>query len=82
MRNFAFHEAEHAPTPWKVELEVGGKITHHEGVISPNGQTGDASDMLVAEFDYDPEAHARSRPRPATSTPATPTTSSSRSGRP
>lgn len=57
VRNFTFHEREHTPTAWKVELEVGGKITHHEGVISPNGQTGDASDMIVAEFDYDPRAH-------------------------
>ncbi|MBA3499908.1 MAG: hypothetical protein M4D80_18505 [Myxococcota bacterium] len=56
VRNFAFHESKREPTAWKVELEVGGKITHHEGVISPNGQTGDASDMVVAEFDYDPNA--------------------------
>jgi len=65
VRNFAFHEAKRAPTPWKVEIEIGGKITHHEGVISPNGQTGDASDMLVGEFDYDPEAHAAKLPESA-----------------
>jgi uncharacterized protein YfaP (DUF2135 family) len=62
VRNFAFHESERSPTAWKVELEVGGKITHYEGVISPNGQTGDASDMIVAEFDFDPRAAA---PAPA-----------------
>ncbi|HLL21496.1 MAG TPA: hypothetical protein VK427_05165, partial [Kofleriaceae bacterium] len=56
VRNFAFHESKREPTPWKVELEVGGKITHHEGVISPNRQTGEASDMVVAEIDYDPNA--------------------------
>jgi len=28
-------EESQAPTAWKVELEVGGKITHHEGMISP-----------------------------------------------
>lgn len=54
VRNYAFHESKREPTAWKVELEVGGKIMHHEGVISPSGQTGDASDMVVAEFDYDP----------------------------
>jgi hypothetical protein len=43
-------------------VEVGGKITHHEGVISPDGQIGDASDMLVREFDYDPDAHAAKLP--------------------
>jgi uncharacterized protein YfaP (DUF2135 family) len=58
VRNFAFHEAKRAPTPFKVELEVGGKISHVEGVISPNGQTGELSDILVAELDYDPNARA------------------------
>ena len=58
VRNYAFHESTHAPTAWKVELEVGGKITHHEGTISPQLQTGEASDMVVAELDYDPRAHA------------------------
>ncbi|HWU85889.1 MAG TPA: hypothetical protein VN253_01360, partial [Kofleriaceae bacterium] len=28
VRLYAFHEGDHAPTPFKVELEVGGKITH------------------------------------------------------
>lgn len=55
VRNFAFHDG-HAPTAWKVELEINGAITHHEGVISKRGETGDASDMLVAEFDYAPNA--------------------------
>ena len=64
VRNYAFHDAGRAPTPWKVELEVGGTITHHEGTISPRQQTGEASDMVVAEFDYDPTAHAT-----ATATP-------------
>lgn len=58
VRNYAFHEQDHAPTPFKVELEVGGKITHFEGVMSPRGQTGDASDVAIGELDFDPQAHA------------------------
>ena len=57
VRNYAFHEAQHEPTAFKVELEVAGKVTHVEGLISPNGQTGDASDVVVAEIDYDPDAN-------------------------
>lgn len=53
VRNFAFH-GDQGPTSFKVELEVNGKVTHFEGLMSPNGQTGDASDIVVAEFDYDP----------------------------
>nr|HEX4319135.1 hypothetical protein [Kofleriaceae bacterium] len=56
VRNYAFHEADRKPTSFKVELEVAGKVTHVEGVMSPAGQTGDASDVVVAEFDYDPDA--------------------------
>lgn len=59
VRNYAFHEDTHAPTPWKVELEAGGVVRQIDGVISPNGQTGDASDMIVAEFDYEPDAAKR-----------------------
>jgi len=59
VRNFAFHEDTHPPTPWKVELEIGGEIRHVEGVISPNHQTGEASDMEVAVFDYEPDAAVR-----------------------
>ncbi|MBK9031214.1 MAG: hypothetical protein IPL61_07745 [Myxococcales bacterium] len=59
VRNFRFHEPDHAPTRWKVELELGGEIRHVEGVISPAGQTGDASDVIVAEFDYAPDAARR-----------------------
>lgn len=56
VRNFAFHEPDKAPTPFKVELEVGGKITHFEAVISPSGQTGEASDVQVGELVFDPQA--------------------------
>jgi hypothetical protein len=57
VRNFAFHEADRKPTPFKVEIEVGGKVSHVEGVISKNHETGEASDIAVAEFTYDPTAN-------------------------
>jgi hypothetical protein len=60
VRNFRFHEADQAPTPFKVELEVAGKITHFEGVMSPRGQTGEASDIIVGEIDFDREAPSAS----------------------
>ncbi len=59
VRNFRFHEPSAAPTRFKVELEIGGDIRHVEGVISPAGQTGDASDVVVAELDYAPDAIRR-----------------------
>lgn len=59
VQNFAFHERSRTPTSFKVELEIGGEITHHEGVVSPAGQTGEASNVMIAEFDYDP---ARAQP--------------------
>ncbi len=59
VRNYAFHEGDQAPTPWKVELEAGGEVRQIDGVISPSGQTGDASDQIVAEFDYAPDAQKR-----------------------
>lgn len=59
VRNYAFHEADHAPTAWKVELEAGGVVRQFDGVISPSGQTGDASDMIVTELDYAPDAARR-----------------------
>ena len=54
VQNFAFHEQDHKPTPYKVELEVNGEVRHFEGVISPGGQTHDASNVVIAEFDYAP----------------------------
>jgi hypothetical protein len=62
VRNYAFHEADKKPTPFKVELEIGGTIKHVEGVISPSGQVGEASDIVVAEVDFDPAAHQAPEP--------------------
>ncbi|HMU39789.1 MAG TPA: hypothetical protein PKE31_12345 [Pseudomonadota bacterium] len=59
VQNYRFHEPDAAPTPFRVELEVNGKIQHIEGVISGKRETGKNSDITVAEFEYDP------RQRPA-----------------
>ncbi len=56
VQNFRFHEPKAEPTRFKVEIEVAGEIKHIEGEISPSGQTKDASNVVVASFDYDPAA--------------------------
>ena len=38
----------------RVELEINGEVYHFDGVASPRMQTGVASDVIVAEFDYQP----------------------------
>lgn len=55
VRNYAFHEQPQSDTPFKVELEVNGAITHFDGVMRA-GVTQDASDIQVADFTYDPKA--------------------------
>jgi hypothetical protein len=62
VQNFRFHEAKAEPTSFKVELEIAGEIRHIEGVISPNGETKDASNITVATFDFDPAAAAKPEP--------------------
>jgi hypothetical protein len=54
VQNYRFHEEDGRPTSYKVELEVNGEVRHFEGVISPSKQTGDASNVTIAEFDYAP----------------------------
>jgi hypothetical protein len=58
VRNYGFHESKKAPTEFRVELEVAGKIQHFDGVISKKKETGGKSDITVYEFDYDPAANA------------------------
>jgi hypothetical protein len=52
VQNYVFHEQEPRPMPYKVELEVNGEVRHFEETISPGGQTHDASNVVIAEFDY------------------------------
>lgn len=54
VQNFRFHDPTHAPTHYRVELEVNGQISHVDGVISKAGETGAASDQWVADFTFDP----------------------------
>lgn len=64
VQNYSFKEPERAPTDFKVELEVNGRIQHFQGTISPKGETGHASNVWVHEFEYRPEAREE-RPRPS-----------------
>lgn len=65
VQNFRFHEEDQKPTRFKVEIEVGGQVKHHEGVISPSGQTKDASNITVAEFTFDPNHAEREKDKAA-----------------
>jgi hypothetical protein len=60
VQNFRFHEADQAPTPFRVEVEVGGELLMFDGVISPDKQTREASDVEVCTFRFtaDPAARA------------------------
>jgi hypothetical protein len=58
VRNFAFKETP-TPTPFRVEMEVGGELLYFEGVISPALQTGNSSDIEAGRFDFEPDPAAR-----------------------
>ncbi|MBI4861560.1 MAG: hypothetical protein HY815_15055 [Candidatus Riflebacteria bacterium] len=58
VRNYRFHEDRDAATEFKVELEVNGQIQHVTGRTAAR-ITGDRSEVLVAEFEYDPDARVR-----------------------
>ncbi len=62
VQNYAFKDGNTGPTDFKVEIEVAGEVRHFEGTVSPEGQTGVNSNVLVYEFDHDPETR---RPAPA-----------------
>jgi hypothetical protein len=54
VQNFRFHEHKPAPVSFRVETDVGGKISHYQGAISPKLQTGSDSDHPVIGFDFVP----------------------------
>lgn len=54
VRNYGFHERSHAGSKFKVEVQIGNDVQHFEGQM-PDRITGEDSDCLVYEFDYDPE---------------------------
>lgn len=61
VRNYGFHEPGNPPSPYRVEVEVGGELLFFEGVIAPKGQTGAASDRKVCTFTFRPDEAARAR---------------------
>lgn len=62
VQNFRFHERQQKPTPFKLELEVGGKVHHFQGDASPHGELQHDSELLVARFDFDPARQATPTP--------------------
>lgn len=58
VQNFAFHEHSKEPTPYRVELEINGKVRHFTGEISPKGETKGQSDQIVHTFTYTPRQHS------------------------
>nr|MBP9757395.1 hypothetical protein [Candidatus Paceibacterota bacterium] len=64
VQNFANHERDGKDSPYKVELDIDGKIQMFTGVMKPN-KTGNRSDTTAFEFEYAPEkavlANAESR---------------------
>lgn len=54
VRNYAYHEHDRGATFFKVEIEINGRVQHFEGKI-PAGRTGEASDVTMLEFDYNPD---------------------------
>ena len=56
VQNYAYKEEQRGPVDYKVELEVNGEVRHFEGRISPNGETGSQSNILIDTFSYDPNA--------------------------
>lgn len=63
VQNYRFHDPSQGPTPFRVELEVGGEIYHCDALISPNRQTGAASNVVVTEFSYLPGQKLGEAPR-------------------
>ena len=55
VRMFSLKGQKIYPTPFQVEIEVDGNVQHVTGEISPEGETGSASDIVVADFEYNPD---------------------------
>lgn len=53
VQNYAFHERSYGDTPFRVEIEINGEIQQFKGVCKAS-KTGDASNVLVGEFEFDP----------------------------
>jgi uncharacterized protein YfaP (DUF2135 family) len=55
VRNYSLKGDKIFPTPFQVEIEIDGDVHSFSGEISPEGETGSNSDIVVYEFDYDPD---------------------------
>jgi hypothetical protein len=54
VQNYRFHESSREATPFRVEVEINGKIMHFSGQ-TPHGKSGPESDIPVYEFNYQPD---------------------------
>jgi hypothetical protein len=54
VRNFAFHENSIEETPFEMSTQIGNDKQFFEGKTE-YGKTGEASDVLIGEFYYDPD---------------------------
>ncbi|MCB2264243.1 MAG: hypothetical protein LGR52_15085 [Candidatus Thiosymbion ectosymbiont of Robbea hypermnestra] len=52
VRNFKFNERRRRAVEFRVEVVADGQVKHYQGIISPNGETGSASDVEVTRFRY------------------------------
>lgn len=62
VQNYRYHETNRGPIEFRAELEVNGEVRQMQETISPKRETGQASEMLLWEFDFDP---ARGKTAPA-----------------
>jgi hypothetical protein len=69
VQNYGFYERLQSSTLFKVEVEVSGEIYHFDGLVSPQGETGDASDVPVLELEYKPGRSLTRPPRNAAPPP-------------
>lgn len=53
VQNYTTHGGCATKTPFRVEIEIDGKVQHFEGE-TPAGKTHESSNTPVFEFDYDP----------------------------
>lgn len=58
VQNFRFHESDHKPTPFRVEIEVDGELLYHEGVVSPRQEVQQRSEIEVCRFAFEPKSKA------------------------
>jgi len=53
VQNYGFHESSREATPFRVEVEINGKIQQFTGETA-KGMSGESSNVQILTFDYDP----------------------------